>query len=201
MEESRCITTAAKVNDQMVALSRSRTVALAALFGSVVFISKVLLPSPFDKTLVVVQAIFLGLGAIMLPPLGATLVALSGGLLTAAWRAPMAVYTVSFAVIYGLLVDFLCRLLKVQSGEGEISRSRLVAAVTASTVLVGMASYYTTVFAFQLLPRNLTLELAILVAGTLSGLAGGYLAAVLWQKSIRHIVRSPSNRSRAAAQR
>jgi len=178
----------------MVALSRSRTVALAALFGSVVFISKVLLPSPFDKALVIVQAVFLGLGAIMLPPLGATLVALSGGLLTAAWRAPMALYTVSFAVIYGLLVDCLCRLLKVQSEEGEISRTRLVAAVTASTALVGMASYYTTAIAFQLLPRNLMLELSILVVGTLSGLAGGYLAAILWEKSIRHIVRPPSNR-------
>jgi len=185
----------------MVGLSRSRTAALAALFGSVVFISKVLLPSPFDKALVVVQAIFLGLGAIMLPPLGATFVALSGGLLTAAWRSPMAVYTVSFAVIYGLLVDSFCSLLKVRSRDGEISRNRLVAAVTVSTALVGMASYYTTVFAFQLLPRNLTLELAILVAGTLSGLAGGYLAAVLWQKSVRHIVRPPSNRVRAAAQR
>lgn len=175
--------------------------ALAALFGSVVFISKVLLPSPFDKALVVVQAIFLGLGAIMLPPLGATFVALSGGLLTAAWRAPMAVYTLSFAVIYGLLVDFLCRLLKVRSKNGEISRSRLVVAVTASTALVGMASYYTTVFAFQLLPRNLMFELGMLAAGTLSGLAGGYLAAMLWQKSLRHIVTSPSDRVSSRPQR
>ncbi len=175
-------------------MSRSRKVALAALFGSVVFISKIVLPSPFDKILVVVQAMFLGLGAIMLAPLGATLVALIGGLLTAGWRAPMAIYTVSFAIIYGLLVDSFCSVLRVRLKEGEVNQTRLVAAVTISTALVGMASYYTTTFLFQLIPRNTMFETGMLIAGTLSGLAGGYLAALIWQKSVRHLVRSSSGR-------
>ena len=175
-------------------MSRSRKVALAAVFGSVVFISKVVLPSPFDKALVVVQAMFLGLGAIMLPPLGATSVALVGGLLTAGWRAPLAIYTVSFAIIYGLLVDGFCSVLRVRHKEGEINRTRLMAAVTVSTALVGMASYYTTTFLFKLIPRNTMFETGILIAGTLSGLAGGYLAALVWQKSVQHIVTSSSDR-------
>ena len=175
-------------------MSRSRKVALAALFGSVVFISKVVLPSPFDKVLVVVQAMFLGLGAIMLAPFGATLVAVVGGLLTAGWRAPMAIYTVSFAIVYGLLVDGFCSVLRVRSKEGEVNRTRLIAAVTVSTALVGMASYYTTTLLFQLIPRNMMFEIGILIAGTISGLAGGYLAALMWQKSVRHLVTSPSGR-------
>ena len=173
-------------------MSRSRKVALAALFGSVVFISKVVLPSPFDKVLIVVQAMFLGLGAVMLGPLGATLVALIGGLLTAGWRAPLAIYTVSFAIIYGLLVDSFCSVLRVRRKEGEVNRIRLIAAVTVSTALVGMASYYVTVLMFQLIPRNIVFEIGILIAGILSGLAGGYLAALIWQKSVRHLVTSPS---------
>jgi hypothetical protein len=163
-------------------------VALTALFGTIVFISKVILPSPFDKILVVVQAIFLGLGAVMLAPLGATLVALIGGLLTAAWRAPMAAYTVSFAIIYGLLVDGFCSALRVRPRDGEVNRTRLVAAVTFSTALVGMASYYTTTLLFQLIPRNTIFDIGILIAGTLSGLTGGYIAALIWQKSVRHLV-------------
>jgi len=170
-------------------LSLSRKVALAAFFGLIIFISKLLLPSPIDKALIVVQALFLGLGAIMLAPLGATFVALSGGLLTAVWRAPTAFYTVSFAVIYGLLVDGFYLALKVQQKEGEVSRSRLALAVTVSTGLIGMMSYYVTVFVFQLLPRNLTFEIGMLVAGTLSGLAGGYMAGLVWEKSIRHLTK------------
>ena len=165
---------------------------MAALFGAVIFISKVVLPSPFDKVLVVVQALFLGLGAIMLAPLGATLVALIGGLLTAGWRAPMAPYTVSFAVIYGLLVDGFCRALRVRASDREIARNRLMAAVTVSTALVGLASYYTTTFVFQLIPRNPMIEVGVLLAGTVSGLVGGYLAALVWQKSIRHFLASSS---------
>jgi len=185
----------------LAGLSRSRRVALAALFGSAIFISKILVPSPFDKVLVVFQAMFLGLGAIMLVPLGATLVAVIGGLLTAAWRAPTAFFTVSFAVLYGLLVDGFCLLLKVQSSEGKISTGRLTGAVTISTALVGMASYYITTFVFQLVPRNQMLEIGILAGGIVSGLVGGYLASLVWRKSIRHIVSSSSERGLSPSSR
>ena len=168
-------------------MSRSRRVALAALFSSIIFISKTALPSPFDKTFVIVQAFFLGLGTLMLAPLGATLIAFTAGLLTAAWRAPMAIYTVTFAVVYGLLVDGFCYALKARSNNEEVRRTRFIAALTVSTVLVGMASYYTTVHLFQFLPRNLALEMGILVAGTLSGLAGGYLGSLIWRKYLQHL--------------
>jgi len=76
----------------------------------------------------------------------------------------------------------------VRSREGEVDRTRLIAAVTTSTALIGMASYYTTVFLFQLIPRNMMFEIGMLILGTISGLAGGYLAALVWQKSVRHLV-------------
>lgn len=63
-----------------------------------------------------------------------------------------------------------------------------MAAVTLATAVTGMASYYTTVYVLSLLPRNIALEAAILVIGILSGLAGGWLATLLWTKALRHFV-------------
>jgi len=85
-------------------LGKSRRVALAALFGVLIFISKILVPTPIDKVIVGVQAIFLALSFLLLGFLGATWVALVGGLLTAIWRAPFAPITLMFALLYGLLV-------------------------------------------------------------------------------------------------
>ena len=64
----------------------------------------------------------------------------------------------------------------------------LVAGVTIATAMTGMASYYTAVYVLSLLPRNIVLEAAILVIGVLNGLAGGYLASLLWSKALRHLV-------------
>ena len=167
--------------------SRSRRVALIVVFAVVIFISKILLPSPLDKTILVVQATLLGLATIMLNPMGATTVATLGGLLTAAWRSSMAPFTIAFDVLYGLLVDTFSKLFKVKSGTGVVSSRRLLAAVTLATALTGMGAYYTTVFVLALLPRNPPLETAIFVIGFLNGLVGGYLADLLWRKAARHL--------------
>ncbi len=57
-------------------------VALIALFGVIVFVSKVVIPSPIDKMTIVVQALFLILGSLLLRRLGATSVAAIGASLT-----------------------------------------------------------------------------------------------------------------------
>ena len=167
---------------------RLRRLTLAVVFAVLVFISKTLLPTPLDKMLVVVQALFLGLGAITLSPFGATIVSIIAGLLTSAWRAPFAPFTLAFAVLYGLLMDAFLMLLKVKAENGALRMKRLVAGVTAATTLTGMASYYTTVHILSLLPRNILLETAILFVGFLNGIAGGYLTGLLWSKGIRHLI-------------
>ena len=167
---------------------RLQRLILAVLFAVLVFISKTFLPTPFDKMLVVVQALFLGLGSIALGPFGATTVSTLAGLLTSTWRAPFAPFTLGFAVLYGLLVDALVMLFKARAENGTIRMKRLVAAVTTATAVTGMASYYTTVYVLSLLPRNIALESAILFIGVLNGLAGGYLAGLLWRKALRHLL-------------
>jgi hypothetical protein len=57
-----------------------------------------------------------------------------------------------------------------------------------STALIGLLSYYTTVYAFTLMPRNLMVEVVILVSGTASGLVGGYIASIVWRKYLSKVV-------------
>lgn len=167
---------------------KTQRLILAVLFAVLVFISKTLFPTPLDKMLVVIQALFLGLGAITLSPFGATIVSTIAGLLTSAWRAPFAPFSLGFAILYGLLVDAFLLLLRVRSEKGDVRMKRLVVAVTIATTLTGIASYYTTVYVLSLLPRNIVLETSIIVIGVFSGLAGGYLAGVLWSKTLRHLL-------------
>jgi hypothetical protein len=112
---------------------RLQRLTLAVLFAVLVFVSKVFVPTPLDKMFVVVQALFLGLGAIALSPFGATVVSGIAGLLTCAWRAPFAPLTLGFAVLYGLLVDAFLMFFKVKAENCAVRLRRLVAGVTMAS--------------------------------------------------------------------
>ena len=163
----------------------SRRVIVGTLFGVVVFMTKVVAPTPINKMLIIVQALMLALGALLLHKWGATLVSLTVGVLSALWNVAVAPFTFVFALFYGLLVDFFFTLLKVSIVGGEVKTVRLVTAMTISTLLVGAASYYATVHLMQLIQSNILIEVIILVAGTISGAAGGYLAKIIWSKYLQ----------------
>lgn len=162
---------------------QSRSVVLTALFGATIAVTKIVMPSPIDKVVVIVQAIFLALGHLLLGGFGATSVALIGGVITAIWRASTALFTLSFALIYGLLVDILSLALKVKTKEGDVETWKLTVVMTISTAFVGLISYYVTVYLLALLPRNPVFEAVIITAGVMNGVGGGYLAAVIWRKT------------------
>jgi hypothetical protein len=166
----------------------SHRVVIATLFGVLVFVSKTIVPTPFDKLVIAPQALLLALGWLLVGGLGATYVAVIGGLMSAIWRAPFAPLTVAFALLYGLLVDGFCYALRVKGSEGNVSKGRLVGAVTASTALVGLSSYYVTVFVLEILPRSPLLELAILFGGVLNGLVAAYLALLVWRRIGKYLV-------------
>lgn len=168
-------------------LSRSRRYALAAVFGAVIFASKIFAPTPMKDSVIVVQALLLGLGALLLTPFGATLVATIGGLLTATYASQLAFFTVVFAVIYGLLVDGLISIFRARVSKTEISAHRFALAITVSTAVIGFIAYGTTI-ALSLLPRNPAAEIFILVGGILSGSVGGYLDVIIWRRAARYFV-------------
>jgi len=134
---------------------------------------------------IVVHALLLALGALLLQRMGATYVAVIGGVLTALWRTAFAPFSLVFALLYGLLVDGFFFLLRVNTKD-KVKTGRLMASMTVSTALVGLLSYYVTVFPFGLFPRNLALEVAILVVGTLNGTLAGYLASIIWNGHLKN---------------
>jgi len=163
-------------------MSLFKRVAVATSFGVVISLTKVLMPTPLDKVVIFPQALLLTIAYLAVGAPGATYTGLVGGLLTALWRAAFAPLTVAFAVAYGALIDALCYCFGVPSRAPPGYGKRIVAAVTAATVIIGLASYYVTVHVLALLPRNPMLEVAILVAGTVNGLAAGAIAASVWSR-------------------
>lgn len=180
--------TAGKMEKEVIEflVSKTKRVALATVFGVVVFLSKTFLPSPIDKMFSLPHALLLSLGALLLGTLGATYVAGIGGALTALWRIALAPFTFFFALLYGLLVDFFFFVLKANTGEGNVKVSRLVASMAVTTALLGVSSYYTTVFIADLLPRNPMLELGILVMGTINGTIAGYFSSIIWNRYLKN---------------
>jgi len=158
-----------------------RKLALATIFGVIVFIFETVLPTPIDKAFTIIQAMLLSLGYLLLGVPGATYISLIGGSLTALWRTPLAPFTIAFALLYGLLIDSLSWVLKARGIKGDVKERNLIVAVTLSTIIVGLASYFTAVI-FALLPRNPLMEITILALGVVSGLLGGYLSIVIWKK-------------------
>ena len=163
-----------------------KRVALATVLGTLVFLTKTVVPSPIDKMFIVVHALLLALSALLLKRMGATYVALIGGALTALWRTAMAPFTFTFALLYGLLVDIFFYVFRVNATEGGVKTGRLVAAVTVSTALLGITSYYTTVFLFGLLQRNPMLELSMLIIGALNGSVAGYFTSIIWNRYLKN---------------
>lgn len=162
-----------------------RRLTLTTLFGVIIFAFKTVLPTPIDKAFVVIQALLLSLGYLLLGAPGATYVSMVGGLLTTLWRAPLAPFTTAFALLYGLLIDGLSSIFKVREENNDVGTKRLIATVTVSTAVVGLASYYTTVHVLAILPRNPLLEMGVFIAGVINGLIGGYLSVIIWKKNLR----------------
>lgn len=165
----------------------TKRLALATLFGAIIFLSKIVIPSPIDKMFVILHALLLALGSLLLKYMGATYVALIGGFLTALWRSALAPFTFLFALTYGLSVDSFFFILKINPAQGNMKTRRLVAAMTVSTGLVGLISYYVTVFIFGLVERNPLLEVGILAIGTFNGAVAGYLASIIWNRYLKNV--------------
>ncbi|MDH5266340.1 MAG: hypothetical protein OEW62_01525 [Candidatus Bathyarchaeota archaeon] len=168
-------------------MQHTKRIAIATVFGALIFVSKTLVPSPVNKMIVVVQALLLALSSLLLRRLGATYSGLIGGVLTALWNLALAPFSFVFALLFGLLVDGLFFVLNVNIPGKEVNTIRIVAAMTLATAFVGVLSYYSTTLLIELIPRNLVMEIIILVVGTASGALAGYVASVIWNRYLKNI--------------
>lgn len=165
----------------------TKRLAVTALFGVIIFVTKTLAPSPINKMLIGVHAFVIAIGALLAGKWGATFVSLIEGILTASWNIALAPFTLIFSLSYGLLVDLSFSLFRVNAEKGEVKTGRLIISMTVSTMLVGFMSYYVTVHQLELMPRSLPLEAIILFVGTASGALAGYFASLFWNKHLRNV--------------
>lgn len=163
---------------------RNMRLLVATLFGVIIFLSKIFLPAPIDKMLVVAQALLLALSSLVVGKFGATYASLIDGLLVTILRTSLAPFSLIFSLVYGLTTDSFLYAFKVREGD-QVKTARSIAALTMSTTLTGVSSMYVTTM-LGLVPLVPTLYLIIMLAGILNGALAGYLTPIIWNKYLIH---------------
>jgi len=159
----------------------SRKISIIALLSVGVFISKIFLPSPIDKFMIVFQAIFYTLANFMIGRFGGTMTGAVSGMLTQFWRPVFIPFTFLFAVAYGFMIDYFISLFRARSSSAAVNTWRLMAALTIASAIVGVVSMYVTVMV-GMMPWAPLLYLMVLIGGTLNGVAAGYITAQIWNR-------------------
>lgn len=173
-------------------MQRLQRLFIIALFGSIIFVTNVFLPSPLNYLIIVVQAVLLALSGLFIPKIGAMSAGAVGGLLTALISgAALGPFTFFFAFLFGVIVDAFLFIFKVKGSSQGISRNRMMGAMTLSTLLIAISSYlaFTNgLFSVSLfIERNPILDVLVIFMGPVTGAVAGYAASYLWNKYLRHI--------------
>jgi hypothetical protein len=163
----------------------SRKLITATIFGVVIGIAYGPVPFEIGDSLIVFQAIMLSLSFILLGRGGATYTALVSGLIQTPFQLGFGAFALLAAVLYGVLIDLFCSLLKVNSGD-RVSTKRLVAALSISTTIVGLVATFAFIaLGFGTTAPLLDLYLPIVVVGVISGVIGAFLAARIWERVLK----------------
>ncbi|UCG44601.1 MAG: hypothetical protein JSV58_04130 [Candidatus Bathyarchaeota archaeon] len=161
--------------------SRTKRIAIGTIFGTLIFIFKVFIPTPYDKMFVGFEALLLALGSLIIRRMGATNVGAVGGLLMTYGRVEYAPFSLIFAVMYGALIDGLFLALRVRMSHRKVKTGGVIISLALSTTIVGLLSTYTIV-SLELMPMIPFLYLIILLVGIANGAAAGYITSFLWTR-------------------
>lgn len=158
----------------------------ATIFGALIGVIYGALPFEIGDSLIIFEAVLLSLSFILLGPGGATYTGLINGLVETPLQLAFGPFAFGVALFYGILVDVFSILLRVTS-EGKVHTRRLVASLSASTIITGLVATYAFIaLGFGTTAPFLDVYLPVLVVGALSGTIGGFLAARLWDRNLKH---------------
>jgi hypothetical protein len=167
-------------------LVTSKKLITATLFGVLIGVVYGALPFEIGDSLIVFEAVVLSLSFILLGPGGATYTGLINGLVETPLQLAFGPFAFGVALFYGVLVDAFSSLFGVASG-GEIHAKRLVASLSVSTIITGLVATYAFIgLGFGTTAPFLEVYLPVLVVGALSGTIGGFLAARIWERNLKH---------------
>jgi hypothetical protein len=157
----------------------------ATIFGVVIGVVYGALPFEIADSLIVFEAILLSLSFILLGPGGATYTGLINGLIETPLQLSFGPFALGVALLYGILVDVFCSLFRV-TYEGKVRSKRLVASLSVSTIITGMAATYAFIaLGFGTTAPFVDLYLPVLVIGGVSGTIGGVLGARIWEHNLQ----------------
>ena len=168
-------------------MQKVRQLLIAAFFGSIIFITRLLVPVPLDRLLIAIDAVLLALSGLFIKSVGATYVGVVGGGLLSLVRPSLLPFSFVFFVLFGCLVDLSFFLFRVRATSGGINRDKLMAAMAINTLLIGFLSYYVIILFPKLIPSSPALDLIVAFMGPATGATAGYAAAYLWNKYLRNI--------------
>jgi len=160
---------------------------IAALFGSIIFVTRLFVPPPIDKMLIAVDAVLLALSALFIKKVGATYAGAVGGALTGLWRPSLLPFSLIYAFLYGIMVDASLFLFKVNATTEGVSRNKLMAAMAVNTLLIGFITYYASTVFPQLILWSPIMDMVVAFIGPVTGAVAGYAAAYLWNKYLKSI--------------
>ena len=164
----------------------SKKLITATLFGVLIGVFYGALPFEIADSLIVFEAILLSLSFILLGPGGATYTGFINGLVETPLQLAFGPFAFTVSLLYGVLVDLFCIVFKVTS-EGKVRPKRLVAALSLSTIIVGMAATYAFIFlGFGTAAPFMEVYLPVLIIGAVSGTVGGVLGARIWDRNLKH---------------
>jgi hypothetical protein len=159
---------------------------IVALFGAIMFVTRVFVPQPISKMLIVVDAVLLALSALFVKGIGATYASVLGGVLASLWMPALLPFSFILMVAYGVMVDLFVYLFRITAKPDGVNRNRLMAAMAVSTLLIGFVSYYASTL-LPILSASLMMDLVVAFIGPATGVTAGYAAAYLWNKYLKNI--------------
>jgi prolipoprotein diacylglyceryltransferase len=164
----------------------SKKLITATIFGLLIGVVYGALPFEIGDSLIVFEAVVLSLSFILLGPGGATYTGLINGLVETPFQLAFGPFAIGVALFYGILVDAFSILFRATS-DGKVHTKRLVASLSASTIITGLVATYAFIaLGFGTTAPLLDVYVPVLVVGALSGTIGGFLAARIWDRNLKH---------------
>jgi len=158
----------------------------ATLFGVLIGVVYGALPFEIGDSLIVFEAVVLSLSFILLGPGGATYTGLINGLVETPLQLTFGPFSLGVALFYGILVDAFSSLFRVKSG-GKVHAKRLIASLSVSTIITGLVATYAFIdLGFGTTAPFMEVYLPVLLVGALSGTIGGFIAARIWERNLKH---------------
>jgi hypothetical protein len=172
---------------------------ITALLAAIIFVVNAFLPPPLNYMLIVVEAVLLALSGLFIKG-GASYVGAVGGLLTALASPALGPFTFFFTFLFGVFIDCLLFLFRINGTREGVNQKRLIAAMAASTLLIAITTYSSFALFPQFIPfakqfwgvglfiqRSSMLDMLVLFMGAATGGVAGYAASYLWNKYLRYI--------------